>query len=72
MHGNVSEWVSDWYTDGYQSQSQNNPKGPDKGSEKIRKGGSWYDPAWRCRSAYRSRIAPDKIDRIIGIRLAKD
>jgi len=72
MHGNVSEWVSDWYTDDYQNGSQTNPKGPEKGSEKIRKGGSWYDPGGRCRSAYRVKGAPDKIDRIIGIRLAKD
>ncbi len=72
MHGNVSEWVSDWYTDNYQNGNQTNPQGPDKGSEKIRKGGSWYDQGWRCRSAYRLRIAPDRIDRIIGIRLAKN
>jgi formylglycine-generating enzyme len=72
MHGNVSEWVSDWYADSYQSGNQTNPTGPDRGSEKIRKGGSWYDPAWRCRSAYRLRVAPDRIDRIIGIRLVKD
>ena len=72
MHGNVSEWVNDWYTDSYQNGNQTNPTGPDRGSEKIRKGGSWYDPGWRCRSAYRLRVAPDKIDRIIGIRLVKD
>jgi sulfatase modifying factor 1 len=72
MHGNVSEWVSDWYTDSYQSGDQNNPKGPDKGSERIRRGGSWYDQAVRCRSANRIRMPSDRIDRIIGFRLVSD
>jgi len=72
MHGNVSEWVSDWFTDSYQNLNATDPTGPDKGSAKMRKGGSWYDPGWRCRSAYRLSVAPDRIDRIIGIRLAKD
>jgi sulfatase modifying factor 1 len=72
MHGNVSEWVNDWYADSYPSGAQTNPKGPDTGKERIRRGGSWYDPAARCRSAFRLRVAPDRVDRIIGFRLVTD
>jgi formylglycine-generating enzyme required for sulfatase activity len=31
-----------------------NPKGPGTGTLKVDRGGAWYDPAWRCRSAYRA------------------
>jgi formylglycine-generating enzyme required for sulfatase activity len=72
MHGNVSEWVSDWYSDSYTSAAQTDPRGPDTGRDRIRRGGSWYDPAVRCRSAFRMRMAPDRIDRIIGLRLVSD
>jgi formylglycine-generating enzyme required for sulfatase activity len=52
MHGNIWEWTNDWYGE-YDINEKMNPKGPEKGSRKVDRGGGYYDPAWRCRSAYR-------------------
>jgi sulfatase modifying factor 1 len=53
MHGNIWEWCSDWYGE-YDIKDTLNPKGPKTGTLKVNRGGAWYDPAWRCRSAYRA------------------
>ena len=57
MHGNVWEWVQDWYGD-YPSGSVTDPVGPENGSDRVIRGGSWYDCARRCRSAFRYYYAP--------------
>ncbi len=57
MHGNTWEWTGDWYGD-YDPNNKNNPKGPDTGTKKVDRGGGFYDPAWRCRSAYRGGGTP--------------
>ena len=52
MHGNVWEWVSDWKAN-YLTGAQTDPEGPASGSDRVRRGGSWYDggPALRSASA---------------------
>jgi formylglycine-generating enzyme required for sulfatase activity len=57
MHGNIWEWTSDWYGE-YKVDDKLNPKGPDTGTNKVDRGGGFYDPAWRCRSAYRGGGTP--------------
>ena len=57
MHGNIWEWTNDWYGE-YDVNNKNNPKGPDTGTKKVDRGGANYDPAWRCRSAYRGGGTP--------------
>jgi formylglycine-generating enzyme required for sulfatase activity len=57
MHGNIWQWCSDWYGE-YDVDKKNNPKGPDTGTLKVDRGGGYYDPAWRCRSAYRGGGTP--------------
>jgi formylglycine-generating enzyme len=57
MHGNIWEWTNDWYGE-YDTDDKLNPKGPDTGAKKVDRGGGFYDPAWRCRSAYRGGGTP--------------
>ncbi len=52
MHGNMWEWTNDWYGE-YDINDKMNPKGPEKGTRKVDRGGGYWDPGWRCRSAYR-------------------
>ena len=57
MHGNIWQWTSDWYGE-YNLNDAINPQGPDTGTKKVDRGGGFYDPAWRCRSAYRGGGTP--------------
>lgn len=52
MHGNVLEWCLDWYGD-YPKGAATDPTGPDQAGFRVFRGGSWFDGAGLCRSAYR-------------------
>ena len=68
MSGNVCERCSDWYG-AYSSSSQTNPKGPGSGSDRVNRGGGWYNLAGDCRVSIRNCSTPDNRSILIGLRL---
>ena len=71
MHGNVWEWCSDLYDQNYYANSpEYNPQGATNGSDRVMRGGSWYNNAENCRSAYRGRGFPEYGGSLKGFRCA--
>ncbi|MGN1235902.1 MAG: formylglycine-generating enzyme family protein [Bacteroidaceae bacterium] len=68
MSGNVWEWCQDW-KGSYSTGSQTNPKGPSSGSHRVNRGGSWFNFARLCRSAYRDDSTPGSRLSGLGLRL---
>jgi formylglycine-generating enzyme required for sulfatase activity len=70
MHGNVWEFCKDWYSDDYYGISHNNdPQGPNSGLLHVMRGGSWYEIARLCRSAFRSWPSTGNRDINTGFRV---
>ena len=73
--GNVWERVWDVYNaNEYQqfaSQTAVDPMGPSAGETRVLRGGSWGGNGQFCRSAYRSRYAPENRYDYCGFRVAR-
>ena len=70
MLGNVWEWCQDVYGP-YSAAAQVDPTGPTVGTERVFRGGSWFDFARDVRAAGRFRDSPgDRYDSL-GFRLAR-
>ena len=64
--GNVSEWCWDWY--GVPYAGGTDPRGPASGSDRVLRGGGWFNFAYYCRSAIRIFGIPALDDDRIGFR----
>jgi formylglycine-generating enzyme required for sulfatase activity len=73
MAGNVWEWCYDWYDPKYYRASpRKNPLGPESGTEKVLRGGSWFNGSLSLRVAHRNFAAPSRLHDAVGFRCVKD
>jgi formylglycine-generating enzyme required for sulfatase activity len=73
MAGNLEEWVADYYlADYYRSAPDHNPPGPDLVTNRVRRGGSWWDGAGAVRTSYRTSSHGSSPDFRAGFRCAYD
>ena len=71
MHGNMCVWINDWYGE-YNTNEKMNPKGPETGKIKVIRGGGFWTPGWKCRSACRLGDPPGNKGAGLSFRLVKD
>ncbi len=72
VHGNVWEWVQDIYQDSYSSAPTDGSAWEGDGSERVLRGGSWFDDGRICRSAFRGYLDPSAHGFNFGFRLLRD
>ncbi|HEY5717063.1 MAG TPA: SUMF1/EgtB/PvdO family nonheme iron enzyme [Motiliproteus sp.] len=73
LNGNVYEWVADCYFDSYtQAPADGSSRNSSQCSQRVMRGGSWYDISRLARSASRYRHSADSSRNAWGFRLALD
>lgn len=69
MVGNVQEWCRDWFDEEYYKKSpKKNPEGPSRGTDKVLRGGSFYQEIETCRTTHREDNFPKGNDTDYGFR----
>jgi formylglycine-generating enzyme required for sulfatase activity len=73
MHGNVWEWVEDDWHKNYENFPGDDSPWLDhhRGDKRVVRGGSWFNSAEYCRSAFRGNFHPDNRYDGIGFRLSR-
>jgi formylglycine-generating enzyme required for sulfatase activity len=69
MHGNVFEWCQDPWHSNYKGAPKDGSVWPGNSSNRVRRGGSWYDTPRYCRSACRDYFGADNRDNLVGFRV---
>ena len=70
MHGNVNEWTSSWYAP--QARLATQTKNPRyRGDKRVFRGGSFFNIAEECRSAYRDCNPPEYSRPRLGFRVSR-
>ena len=69
MSGNVCEWCGDLYKN-YSDSSLADPMGATEGTDRVYRGGSWYNGSRGCRVANRNSNSPNNISNYVGFRVA--
>lgn len=73
MQGNVWEWCWDRYDSAdIPTGLVSNPLGPETGSKRIRRGGSYKNPAYYCIVSYRIMNGPDYKSPDVGLRVCRN
>ncbi|MEN9354324.1 MAG: hypothetical protein RL318_1649 [Fibrobacterota bacterium] len=73
MLGNVWEWVNDgWDSTWYARSPKDNPKGPEQATERMARGGSWYNYEGLVRNSTRIHYPPAERFVNVGFRCARN
>lgn len=70
MSGNICEWCYDW-NGKLSTGTINNPFGADSGTERIVRGGVFFDPAASCSVSFCNSEVPSSKNYCIGIRVVR-
>ena len=69
MHGNLWEWCLDRWQYSLPGGTVTDPQGPTSGTDRVVRGGCWYNDARLCRSAFRISGQPGYRGNEIGFRI---